>query len=72
MPMYNLIEYKDNYSKPAGNLWKYYRDKTALTDPGAIANFHITNNNSVKVKQKITGQTNDDRKKNYGAIKISK
>ena len=72
MPMYNLIEYKDNYSKPAGNLWKYYRDETALTDAGAIANFHITNNNNVKVKQKITGQTNDDRTKNNGAIKISK
>ena len=55
MPMYNLIEYKDNYSKPAGNLWKYYRDKTALTDAGAIANFYIINNNSVKVKQTITG-----------------
>ena len=70
--MYNLIEYKDNYSKPAGNWCKYYRDKTALTDAGAIANFHITNNNSVKVKQTITGQTNDDRTKNNGAIKISK
>ena len=25
MPMYNLIEYSDNYSKKSGILWKYYR-----------------------------------------------
>ena len=23
MPMYNLIEYSDNYSKKSGSLWKY-------------------------------------------------
>ena len=26
MPMYSLIEYKDNYSKASGSLWQYYRD----------------------------------------------
>ena len=26
MPMYNLIEYSDNYSKPSGSLWQYYKD----------------------------------------------
>ena len=26
MPMYNLIEYSDNYSKASGGLWQYYRD----------------------------------------------
>ena len=25
MPMYNLIEYSDNYSKTLGSLWQYYR-----------------------------------------------
>ena len=24
MPMYNLIEYSDNYSKTSGSLWQYY------------------------------------------------
>ena len=24
MPMYNLIEYSDNYSKTSGRLWQYY------------------------------------------------
>ena len=27
IPMYNLIEYSDNYSKPSGSLWEYYRDE---------------------------------------------
>ena len=28
MPMYNLIEYSDNYSKAAGSLWQYYKDES--------------------------------------------
>ena len=27
MPMYNLIEYSDNYAKTSGRLWQYYRDE---------------------------------------------
>ena len=26
MPMYNLFEYSDNYSKTSGSLWQYYKD----------------------------------------------
>ena len=26
MPMYNLIEYSENYSKTSGNIWQYYKD----------------------------------------------
>ena len=25
MPMYNFIEYSDNYSKASGILWQYYQ-----------------------------------------------
>ena len=31
MPMYNLIEYSNSYSKTSGSLWQYYRDEPALT-----------------------------------------
>ena len=31
MPMYNLIEYIDNYSKTSGDLRPYYRDKPSDT-----------------------------------------
>ena len=27
MPMYNLIEYSDNYAKPSGSLWQYFSDE---------------------------------------------
>ena len=30
MPMYNLIEHNDSYSKTSGSLWQYYRDEPAL------------------------------------------
>ena len=39
MPMYNSIKYSDNYSKTYGSSQQYYKDKPALNDPGAIANF---------------------------------
>ena len=48
MPMYNLIEYSDNYSKTFGSLWQYYKD-----DP----NDNITQSESFKSKIKITGKT---------------
>ena len=51
MPMYNLIEYSDNYSKTSGSLWQYYKD-----DP----NDNLTDSESFKSKVKITGKTPDD------------
>ena len=48
MPMYNLIEYSDSYSKTSGSLWQYYRDKR---------NDNITESESFKSKIKITGKT---------------
>ena len=51
MPMYNLVEYSDNYSKTYGSLWQYYKD-----DP----NDNIAESESVKYKLKITGKTPDD------------
>ena len=48
MPMYNLIEYSDNYSKISGSLWQYYKD-----DP----NDNIRQSESFKSKIKITGKT---------------
>ena len=48
MPMYNLIEYSDNYSKASGSLWQDYKD-----DP----NNNLTGSESFKSKVKITGNT---------------
>ena len=48
MPMYNLIEYSDSYSKTSGSLWQYYKDEP---------NDNITQFESFKSKIKITGKT---------------
>ena len=48
MPMYNLIEYRDNYSKSPGNLWQYYKDKP---------NDNLAASESFKTKVKVTGNT---------------
>ena len=48
MPVYNLTECSDNYSKTSGSLWQYYKD-----DP----NDNLTDSESFKSKVKITGNT---------------
>ena len=32
MPMYNLIEYSDNYSKTSGSRWQYCKEIPAIDD----------------------------------------
>ena len=39
MPMYNLIEYSNNYSKTSRSLWQYYRDQPFLDDNKFIVDF---------------------------------
>ena len=48
MPMYNLIEYSDNYAKTSGNLWQYFRDEP---------DDDLEDSESFKSKIKITGKT---------------
>ena len=56
MPMYNLIEYSDNYSKTSGSLWQYCKD-----DLGNIVNFNGANvTDSFNFKTKTIGQTAAD------------
>ena len=61
MPMYNLIEYSDNYAKTSGRLWQYCKDMPARDANNEIAEFRVNNTtDSFKFKVKITGQTGDD------------
>ena len=61
MPMYNLIEYSDNYSKTSGSLWQYCKEIPAINNNGGIADFNQVNAIDLfNFKTKITGQTNDD------------
>ena len=60
MPMYNLIEYSDNYAKTSGSLWQYFRDEP---------DDNLEDSESFKSKIKITGKTpDDDNEKNVEII----
>ena len=48
MPLYNLLEYSNNYAKTSGSLWQYYRDEQ---------NYNLADSESFKSKIKITGKT---------------
>ena len=47
MPMYNLIEYSDNYSDTSGNLWQFKRDEIE-------EDVDLKNNNSSSFKYKLS------------------
>ena len=52
MPMYNLVEYSDNYSKISGSLWQYCKKIPAVNDNGNIVDFNGTNaTDSFNLKQ---------------------
>ena len=66
MPMYNLLEYSNNYSMTSGSLWNYYRDelndsanknstynKKKYKNRAAISRFS-------KYKTKIMGSTSNN------------
>ena len=71
MPMYNLIEYSDNYSKTSRSLWQYFKDIPAVNNNGDIVDFNGANaTDSFNFKAKITGQTNDDGEINNVEIMV--
>ena len=71
MPMYNLIEYSDNYSKTSGSLWQYCKDIPAVNNNGDIVDFNGANaTDSFNFKAKITGQTDDDGEINNVEIMV--
>ena len=43
MPMYNLIEYTDNYLKAIGSLRQYCKGILAADNNGAVVTFNIAN-----------------------------
>ena len=65
MPMYNLIEYSDNYAKTTGSLWQYCKDIPARNNnSNSIIIFTEDNlTDSFNFKAKITGQTGNNGRK---------
>ena len=71
MPMYNLIEYSDNYSNTSGSSWQYCKDKAAVNDAnGDIIDVNVANTvtNSFKFKQQITCETGNGGTKDVDII----
>ena len=61
MPLYNLIEYSNNYAKTSRSLWQYYRDES---------NDNLADSESFKSKIKITGKSLDDGNENGVEIMV--
>ena len=58
MSMYNLLEYSRNYRKTIGSLYNYYRDELSDdADDNNFDNIKVVNSNTLKYKNKITGNT---------------
>ena len=64
MPMYNLIEYSDNYSDTSGRLWNFKRDEIE-----GDVDLTIDNASSFKYKANLIGNTKNNVIKN--GVKIA-
>ena len=57
IPIYNLIEYSDNYLKTSGISWQFYRDLPAVDNDGAVTDFteaYVTDSfKQIAILQKI-------------------
>ena len=59
MPMYNLIEYSDNYSDTSGNLWQFKRDEIEEDVDLTLGTNHTPNNlSSFKYKSSFITNRN--------------
>ena len=68
MPMYNLIEYSDNYSDTSGSLWQFKRDEV----PANNADLTIDNSQSFKYKAALLGKTADAVNNTNSSVKDAK
>ena len=48
MPIYNLIEYSDNYSDTSGSLWQLKTDGSYINTDGNYFNVSVNNSSSFK------------------------
>ena len=53
MPIYNLIEYSDNYSDTSGSLWQFKKDQV----PANNVDLTVDNSQSFKYKAALLGKT---------------
>ena len=51
MPMYNFLEYCDNYADSSGSLYQFERDEKNMTNAGNCDNVTINGSSSFRYKQ---------------------
>ena len=71
MPMYNLIEYSDNYANSSGSLYQFKRDESPRNDAGNPNNVALDNSTSFKYKASLLGKATD-ADSNHRSIKNTK
>ena len=59
MPMYNLIEYSDNYADSSGSLYQFKRDESPTNDDGNPLNVALDNSASFKYKASLLAKADD-------------
>ena len=70
MPMYNLIEYSDNYSDTSGSLWHFKRDKQNMNN-GNPTNVTTADSSSFKYKSSFFKTLEDDDNGVFKNVKIA-
>ena len=68
MPMYNLIEYSDNYLDTSGSLWQFKRDGIHANN----ADLTIDNSQSFKYKATLLGKTANAANNANSSVKDTK
>ena len=58
MPMYNLIEYSENYADSSGSLYQFKRDESPTNDRNPL-NVTLDNSTSFKYKASLSGKATD-------------
>ena len=68
MPMYNLIEYSDNYLDTSRSSWQFKRSDV----PADNADLSINNSQSLKYKAALVGKTENVAAVGKGFVKNTK
>ena len=68
MPMYNFIEYSDNYSDTSGSLWQFKRDEV----PANNADLSVDNSESFIYKTALVEKMADAVNNTNSSVKNTK
>ena len=68
MPMYNFIEYSDNYQDSSATLYQYKRDEPP--EANAVADLTVNNSSSFKYKVSLLGNPVFDRNITKRSVKV--